>query len=180
MSKKNIWLLLILALLLAGVGVYQWWWAPRQIEQKQPVNFLAAVDWSQIDRLTIKRDGQTIELGRDQGKWLVASQNNVPAKEMLVEAVKTAWQQAANQPLNIASLDADGQKALQADGRLSVNLKSGSADLGAWNIGLSRSGVTYISRVGDDKTYEAAGDLHSVFDYADWQEKATSTTGENR
>ncbi len=181
MNKKNL-ILLIILVVLVGVGAgYQYFWLPKKNITDQQVNWLAKVNLAEVDKIVIKKNGQTTTLSRDGERWRVVTDGQWYVNEALVDNFNQAWQRATISKMSLVSNNRDSKAELKTDGSgLKVQLLSKDNQLLDFYIGLSQSGHTYVSRSDTEASFEVAGDLLSVFDYAEWRDFNIFNSGSDK
>ncbi len=171
MSKKNLILLLVLALLLGLSAVYQLWWLPRVNNASREKNFLADINFKQVDKIIVKRGETATTLIRDGQRFKVQTAGDWQVNNLLTEAMNQAWQTAAGNPLFLVSQNKAAQADFKTDGSgLTVKFFQSDRQVGEWRLGLTRADYTYLSLPDSEATYEVKGDLRSAFDYAEWRD----------
>ncbi len=171
MSRKNLILLLVLAILLGLSAVYQLWWLPRVNNASREKNFLADINFKQVDKIIVKRGETATTLIRDGQRFKVQTAGDWQVNNLLTEAMNQAWQTAAGNPLFLVSQNKAAQADFKTDGSgLTVKFFQSDRQVGEWRLGLTRADYTYLSLPDSEATYEVKGDLRSAFDYAEWRD----------
>lgn len=176
MSKKNLILFLILLALIALFFVYQSWWLPKVAQHGRLDNFLAQVDFNQVDKMAVKRQGVETVLIKEGDKWRVQGAGEWYVNNLLIDVINETWQEAATGTIAVVSTSQEAKKDFKTDGDLTLTLFKQDQQLGAWALGMSQGGVGYVSVLESPETYEVKANLRSAFDYEEWRDFAIFKT----
>ncbi len=170
--KKNLILSIILVILLALAAAYQYWYLPRVNNSTQENNFLAKIDIVKADKIVIKRGEIETTLIKEGDRFKVQAPGEWYVNKLVAQTMIQSWQTADSGTVFLVSHNKDAKPEFKTDGGLVVKIFQGNNQQGAWVLGLTRAGYTYISHVGSDDTYEVQGNLRSAFDYQEWRDFA--------
>lgn len=125
---------------------------------------VAEVEKEAIDRLVVDRPGGEMTLEMRNGVWRVVPEG-WPADETKVDAMREAFA-----GLEIGTLVSESKNytlyELDDESRIRVEAFGGEASLGAFDIGKTAPTYrhTYVRLPGDERVYQAAGNLRRTFD----------------
>lgn len=141
----------------------------------KPDNFLSkAEDFSQIDKMEVKKDGITIILEKNDSGWKVAATKGFYVKENLINAIKDNIEKAAKDDLEHVSNNIEKKSEFNTDDSgVFVKLYSGDNLLSDFVVGKASSDYTssYISKADISDTYLVKSNLNSVFAHSDWYDR---------
>jgi len=163
--KQTIILFLVVAALVAGIGVYELVIKPGQVEKGQEESlFFPDFAPDQADKLTIARGDTATVLKKQGDNWVVETADNYPADE---KAVETALDTLGTMEGGIlASRTEEGREELGfTDSALSVTAYSGEealAELLVGNKGKSY-GSSFAMAASAENAYLVSEDLENIF-----------------
>lgn len=168
-------------LVLVGLATaYQYLWLPKKTDSAKQENWLAKINFNEVDKIIVKRDGQETVLNKDGERWRVVGDGDWYVNNSLVDNFKQAWQTSASSSMFLVSNDKNTKADLKTDGSFNVKLSAKNNQLADLAIGLTRAGYTYVSPAGSDTSFEAGGDLRSAFDYEEWRDLTIFNTGSDK
>lgn len=170
MNRKNLTLLLILLFLLALAGIYQYWWLPKQNISGRQENWLAKINFAEVDKIEIKLNGRETVLNKEGERWRVAGDGQWYVNSILADNFTQAWQTAASSSLFVVSTNKDAKADFKTDGSFTLKLSVNKIRVADLAIGATRAGYTYIAPADSDTSYEVGSDLRSAFDYVEWRD----------
>lgn len=174
MGKKNLILGGVLIIMVVLAYLYQGPFKKWQASSNRPVNFLASVDISKVDRIVIGGEKEvTLQKGGDG--WLVAGGKGFKADSAAVSSALGKINEAGAAQLELVSTNKGRKANFKTDGSgIQARLYEGEKEVVALNLGKASNDfiTSYVGRAGDDNTYQFAGvNLYSVFSLADWRDK---------
>lgn len=178
MNKKNLILLLVLALLIAASAVYQYLWLPKTSPSGQQENWLAKVNFSEVDKIVVTREGKVTTLNKEGERWRVAGEGTWYVHDVLVENFTRGWQTSATFSMFIVSNNKDTKASFKTDGSFNLKLSAKNNQLIDLNLGSNRAGYTYVAKADSDASFEVGGDLRAPFDYEEWRDLSIFNTGQ--
>ncbi len=159
-------------ILIALAYVYQGPLKKWQAGFGQPENFLAGIRADAIDKIEMTRDGKTVTLKKEEGRWKIAETKDFYAKSAVIATLLDDLRNTSRFALTLVSANKDKKKEFQTDEsgtevRIYQNNKLASDFIvGSLSSDFSSS---YVSRPGSSDTY-ATADFFNLFTQKDWRD----------
>jgi hypothetical protein len=172
MSKKNLILGGVLAVLIAFSYI---WSGPLQdwkSSKSQEKNFLATISAGDVSRIEIASAGNKTVLEKDGELWRVNGAKDFYVKKEVAASLSTALSEAGLKRLEVVSGLRDKKSSFGADDQgLKVKIVEPGKTLD-FVIGQSTPdlGGTYISSLASEKTYSIGLDLNGLFGREEWRD----------
>lgn len=181
MSKKNLNLAAVLAVLVAVAYLYQGPVGDWLEERRQPANFLADINTADVTRVEAAGENGTITLVRVDDGWKIEGTKDFYLKDRVVQTMETALSDAKQSELEVVSTNPDKKSEFETDegsGTL-VKLYESGNQTAEFTVGKLASDFTssYVSQPGLDKTYKTAASLSQAFANTEWYDKTIFDSG---
>jgi len=173
MSKKNLLLGGVLVILIILAYLYQ---GPLNTWKEMflsPRNFLAKVDFKEVNKIEVTNNGVTTVLEKRDLDWKVSDTKDFYVKRTVADSIARAFEEIGNLKLELASENKDKMKDFQTDeSGIAVKLLMGDELKADFIVGKLASDYlsTYIAKVNSDKTYSVKANLFIPFNQSDWRD----------
>jgi hypothetical protein len=171
MNKKN-WILLgVLAVL--ALAVYAYKLIDKKIvdERTRVGNFASVIDVTKLDRISWEAGAKKMVLNRENKSWRIETDGQFYVQPDLMDQVLGGLAQLASSSLAIVSLQPDNKVLFGLDGEAKlIKLSADGREILQFQLGRSDGVRSYLSQVGDDKSYASLADL-SAWQVEDWFDK---------
>lgn len=171
MNKKN-WILLgVLAVL--ALAVYAYKLIDKKIvdERTRVGNFASVIDVTKLDRISWEAGAKKMVLNRENKAWRIETDGQFYVQPDLMDQVLGGLAQLASSSLAIVSLQPDNKVLFGLDGEAKlIKLSADGREILQFQLGRSDGVRSYLSQVGDDKSYASLADL-SAWQVEDWFDK---------
>lgn len=171
MNKKN-WILLgVLAVL--ALAVYAYKLIDKKIvdERTRVGNFASVIDVTKLDRISWEAGAKKMVLNRENKSWRIETDGQFYVQPDLMDQVLGGLAQLASSSLAIVSLQPDNKVLFGLDGEARlIKLSADGREILQFQLGRSDGVRSYLSQVGDDKSYASLADL-SAWQVEDWFDK---------
>lgn len=146
----------------------------------KPDNFLAkAENFSEINKMEVKKDGVTIILEKNDKGWKIAATKDFYVKDDLITAIQTNLEEAAKGDLELVSTNKDRKTEFETgENGVEVKLFNDSSLISDFVVGKSGNNYTssYISKIDADETFLACSNLNIAFAHGGWYDKTIFST----
>lgn len=171
MNKKN-WILLgVLAVL--ALAVYAYKLIDKKIvdERTRVGNFASVIDVTKLDRISWEAGAKKMVLNRENKSWRIETDGQFYVQPDLMDQVLGGLAQLASSSLAIVSLQPDNKVLFGLDGEARlIKLSADGREILQFQLGRSDGVRSYLSQVGDDKSYASLADL-SAWQVENWFDK---------
>ena len=171
MNKKN-WILLgVLAVL--ALAAYAYKLIDKKIvdERTRVGNFASVIDVTKLDRISWEAGAKKMVLNRENKAWRIETDGQFYVQPDLMDQVLGGLAQLASSSLAIVSLQPDNKVLFGLDGEAKlIKLSADGREILQFQLGRSDGVRSYLSQVGDDKSYTSLADL-SAWQVEDWFDK---------
>lgn len=180
MSKKNLYLGIILILLIAAAYTYNGPWQDWKDKIGQPKNILSGMDIDQASSIEISKGGATVVLERSGDKWKVGGTKEFYVPKDKIDNLISAFKEAREAKTSIVS-ENPGRKvdfALDDDAGSRVKFYQADSLSADFIVGKITSDYTgsYISLPDDNKAYAVKPNLTTHFTAENWYDKTIFKT----
>jgi len=172
MKKKTLILGGVLIILLALIYVYQ-----KPLKEWQRTlglnnNFLARVDVSEVDGLEIIKNGQTVNINRQEDRWKVAGTKDFYVSTALAADLVDQLESMDEASLELVSTNADNKNEFGLSEGVRVKIYEDGKLATDFIVGKTASDFTssYVARADDVNTYLVDLNLNSVFNRDEWRD----------
>lgn len=181
---KNLVLLLIAGLLLAGAWAYSGPFKAWQEKRQEPKNPLSTLVVKDLKTIIVNQDKQKTKLVKSNGQWQVDEGKKVkfPATKSLMELIETTLASSTESKLELVSTNKARQNDFQVAGKEAINVSFETADK---NFEMSIGKVTsdyqgsYLAFAGDTKTYKlATQNMRYLLERTEWRDLAIFDQGQ--
>ncbi len=179
MTKKNLFLGGLLAILVALAFVYSGPFEEWKSELGKPDNFLAKLDVSDINRFEIEGQGGAINIDKIDTRWKIEDTKDFYITDSVINRAIESLKEAKKIDIALVSENKDkkGEFETSKESGYSLKLKNGEELLAEFIIGKSGNefSSSYISEINSDSTYLIKSDLRSAFGHDEWYDKTILT-----
>ena len=180
MSKKNLYLGVVLIVLAFGAYLYNGPLQNWQENNNKSENFLAKIDVSQIDFIDIANKGELITLEKQEDKWKVSGTKDFLVESALATELDTKIKDAINGEMDLVSNNQENKKDfdLNEESGVLVKLRQGENTLKEFLVGGFGSDYnsTYIAETESDESYLIDVALNNIFANSEWYDKTIFQT----
>lgn len=156
MNKKNLILGGVLLFLIVLAYAYQGPLKKWQKNFNKSTSLLAKIDTAKIDKMEVIKDGQTLAIESQDGRWIVSGTKGFPVKNEMVIGLFDEMIKAKNSEVTLVSANKDKKGEFQTDDS-GIVFKFYSADKQIADLVIGKNGSdfasTYISKIGSNETY---------------------------
>jgi len=171
MNKKNLILGGVLIILIVFAYIYQGpvkeWRESRGLAK----NFLAGVSLEMIDRVEIKKGGETVTLEKEEAGWKISGTKDFYVNEKVAESLTFALEKIGEKKLELVGKNIDNKEAFKTD-ESGIGIKIIQVDE-EFNFVVGKTtpdfSGSYICENGSEKTYRINLNL-IVFDQEEWRD----------
>ncbi len=171
MNKKNLFLAGILVALIVIAFVSEGPFKDWRIKSGKTENILAAVDFSQVSKIDIKRPGESFTMERAGDRWKIVDTKDFYVQDSIIEGIELTLNTAKETNALLVSENVEKKDDFEVnESGTIVSLKQGDALLHEFIVGKVSNDFrsTYISKADTDKTYLIKANLNSAFSRSDW------------
>lgn len=182
-NKKTLILGGVLIILVALAYAYQGPLKRWQSNLGKPKNFLAKIDFSQLDKIEINNQGRQSIIEKSGDRWRVGNEQGFAVSNEIVSGAIAKLEEAAKAELELISGNKKKRDDFKAgDKGVKVSLYAKDKELASLIIGKTGSDFksTYISRPEISSTYLLKNvNLSYVFSREDWRDKTIFSGEQN-
>ncbi len=175
MTKKNLLLGGLLAILLILAFVYKGPFKEWQASLGKPDNFLAKLDVDSINKIELERKGENINIDKIDNKWKIEDTKNFFVTEQIIGTALDTLREAKDSEILLVSENNKKKDEFEVnkENGCKVILKNGEEILAEFIIGKNGSDFnsSYIAEINFDSTYLIKANLRSAFDHDNWYDK---------
>ncbi len=175
MSKKNFILGGIFIILLTAAYLYKHPLTEWRINRNKPDNFLATIDFDNINKMEIINKDKTIGLEKKGEKWHIINTKDFYVKPEIITQLIDEIKKAGNNDLEKVSANADKKAEFATDKENGVEIKFYNNDELKNDIIVGKTGggfnSTYVSLPEGTETYLAKSALFGAINRDDWYDK---------
>lgn len=175
MNKKNLILGGVLATLIVVAFLYQIPYKNWKKNYAKPDNFLAGINFSNINKIEIIKNNEVVVIEQKDDKWQIKDTRAFFVKPEVINEIKTSLEEADKAKVSLVSSNSDNKGSFEVDEENGTKIKlvHGEDVLANFVIGKSTSDFlgTYISQIASDKTYSIQISLDRTFIRDDWYDK---------
>lgn len=175
MSKKNLILGGVLALLVVIAWAYQGPWQDLKEKRLQTDNFLSDLDIGRIGRIEVSRNDETVSFAKVDDRWKIEGTKDFWLKDDLSAQIISSLTDAKEKEMELASQNAEKKSEFLTDeSGTEVKLMQGDEILYDFFVGKNTPDFqgTYLSLKDSGETYSVKAGLNQAFDRDDWRDKA--------
>ncbi|MEA1963015.1 MAG: DUF4340 domain-containing protein [Patescibacteria group bacterium] len=180
MSKKNLYLGGVLFVLVFIAYLYNGPLKNWQENKNQSENFLAEIDFTQIDFIDISSKGEAITLEKQADKWKVSGTKDFFVEAGLASELDTKIKDAISGKMDLVSNNKENKQDfdLNEENGVLVKLRQGENTLKEFLIGGFGSDYnsTYIAESQSDESYLINVALTNIFANSEWYDKTIFQT----
>lgn len=184
MSKKNLYLGGLLIILIAAAYFYNGPWQKIQADKGKVKNFLSKISVDDINFIDITSNGKKTVLEKMGDKWKISGTKDFYAEDSVASALLGGLKDAQKADMELASENKDKKDSFEVSEEKGtiVKLRKGDSALSELIIGKASANNTssYISLIGDDKTYLVKAPLSGLVMRDDWYDKKIFTADQSR
>lgn len=162
MNKKNLVLGGVLLFLIVLAYAYQGPLKKWQKNFNKSTSLLAKIDTAKIDKLEVIKDGQTLVIESQDGRWIVSGTKGFPVKNEMIVGLFDEIIKAKNSEITLISANKDKKGEFQTDDSgIAFKFYSDNKQIADLVIGKNGSDFasTYVSKIGSNETYLAKANL---------------------
>jgi hypothetical protein len=160
--------LLVAVVLLAVLSAIVWWAKkhPQSSNESTATTKIVDIPSDQVQQITVKKkDGPSLVLNRDNGKWQITQPAKYPADQDSVSSLTSALSPLnADSVVEDKSVDAAKYGLKSPSMTVTIGLKGGKSDTIEFGDDAPAGSLVYVARSSDPKIYAVTSSIKSTFD----------------